>query len=45
MRYYWETIETCVAPPVIVAALNEAGFSQVERRVEMSIFSEYVAVR
>jgi demethylmenaquinone methyltransferase/2-methoxy-6-polyprenyl-1,4-benzoquinol methylase len=45
MRYYWETIETCVAPPVIVAALNEAGFSQVERRVEMAIFSEYVAVR
>jgi len=45
MRYYWETIEACVAPPVILAALNEAGFSQVERRVEMSIFSEYVAVR
>jgi demethylmenaquinone methyltransferase/2-methoxy-6-polyprenyl-1,4-benzoquinol methylase len=45
MRYYWETIETCVAPPVIVAALNEAGFSQIERRVEMAIFSEYVAVR
>lgn len=45
MRYYWETIESCVAPSIIVAALNEAGFSQVERRVEMAIFSEYVAVR
>lgn len=45
MRYYWETIESCVAPSIIVAALNEAGFSQVERRIEMSIFSEYVAVR
>ena len=45
MRYYWETIESCVAPSVIVAALNEAGFAQVERRVEMAIFSEYVAVR
>lgn len=45
MRYYWETIESCVAPSVIVAALNEAGFAQVERRVSMAIFSEYVAVR
>lgn len=45
MRYYWETIEQCVPPPVILAALTEAGFSQVERQVEMSIFSEYVAVR
>lgn len=45
MRYYWETIESCVAPSVIVASLSEAGFSQVERRVEMAIFSEYVAVR
>lgn len=45
MRYYWETIESCVKPPVILSALEEAGFSQVERRVEMSICSEYVAVR
>ena len=45
MRYYWETIEQCVAPPVILAALAEAGFAQVERHVEMSIFSEYLAVR
>ena len=45
MRYYWETIEQCVPPPVILAALTEAGFAQVERHVEMTIFSEYVAVR
>ena len=45
MRYYWETIESCVPPPVILSALTEAGFTQVERRVEMSIFSEYTAVR
>jgi demethylmenaquinone methyltransferase / 2-methoxy-6-polyprenyl-1,4-benzoquinol methylase len=45
MRYYWETIEACVPPPVILEALHEAGFTQVERRAEMSIFSEYVAVR
>ncbi len=45
MRYYWDTIESCVAPSVIVAALNEAGFAHVERRVEMAIFSEYTATR
>lgn len=45
MRYYWETIDTCVPPSVIVEALSEAGFTQVERRVEMAIFSEYTAVR
>ena len=45
MEYYWETIENCVAPAVILGALTDAGFSQVERHVEMSIFSEYTAVR
>lgn len=45
MRYYWDTIESCVAPSVILAALNDAGFTQVERHVEMSIFSEYTATR
>jgi demethylmenaquinone methyltransferase/2-methoxy-6-polyprenyl-1,4-benzoquinol methylase len=44
MKYYWDTIETCVAPPVILAALREAGFSSAERRVELGIFSEYLAV-
>jgi demethylmenaquinone methyltransferase/2-methoxy-6-polyprenyl-1,4-benzoquinol methylase len=45
MRYYWETIEQCVAPGIILGALAEAGFTQVERQVEMTIFSEYIAVR
>ncbi len=45
MRYYWETIEQCVPPQVILSALSEAGFTQVERHVEMTIFSEYVAIR
>src|SRR6202012_2390321 len=26
MRYYWDTIEACVAPGFILAALQEAGF-------------------
>lgn len=44
MAYYWDTIETCVPPAVILEALRAAGFSQVERYVELGIFSEYTAV-
>lgn len=40
-RYYWDTIDSCVLPEVILRALEEAGFTRVERRVEMGIFSEY----
>jgi demethylmenaquinone methyltransferase / 2-methoxy-6-polyprenyl-1,4-benzoquinol methylase len=43
MRYYWDTIEACAAPAAIVAAMREAGFIDVYRRVEMGIFSEYCA--
>lgn len=43
MQYYWDTIEHCVAPPVILEALEAAGFQQVARYVELGIFSEYTA--
>jgi demethylmenaquinone methyltransferase / 2-methoxy-6-polyprenyl-1,4-benzoquinol methylase len=45
MEYYWDTIENCVPPAVILEALADAGFSQAERHVEMRIFSEYTAAR
>ena len=45
MRYYWDTIETCIAPPRIIAALHAAGFVEVTRRVELGIFSQYCACR
>ncbi|HEV8578887.1 MAG TPA: class I SAM-dependent methyltransferase [Thermoanaerobaculia bacterium] len=45
MEYYWETIENCVPPAVILGALVDAGFSRAERHVEMRIFSEYTAIR
>jgi demethylmenaquinone methyltransferase / 2-methoxy-6-polyprenyl-1,4-benzoquinol methylase len=45
MRYYWDTIEACIAPPRIVAALDAAGFAEVTRRVELGIFSQYCASR
>ena len=40
-RYYWDSIEACVPPDRIVQALRNAGFEQVERHVELGIFSEY----
>lgn len=45
MRYYWDTIEACVAPPLIVAALESAGFVEVDWSVELGIFSQYCARR
>lgn len=45
MEYYWDTIENCVRPEIILGALEEAGFTQQERHVEMGIFSEYTAVK
>jgi demethylmenaquinone methyltransferase/2-methoxy-6-polyprenyl-1,4-benzoquinol methylase len=44
-RYYWDTIEACIAPAQVTAALEAAGFTQVKRHVELGIFSEYTAVR
>lgn len=43
MVYYWETIDACVPPDDILAALKAAGFENVNRRVELGIFSEYRA--
>jgi demethylmenaquinone methyltransferase / 2-methoxy-6-polyprenyl-1,4-benzoquinol methylase len=43
MRYYWDTIETCIDPRSILEALAEAGFVDVTRHVELKIFSEYRA--
>ena len=45
MRYYWDTIRTCVRPEAILQALAEAGFEDVKRHVELGVFSEYSARR
>jgi demethylmenaquinone methyltransferase/2-methoxy-6-polyprenyl-1,4-benzoquinol methylase len=42
-RYYWDTIEACIAPSAVLAALQRAGFVDVRRYVELGIFSEYTA--
>ena len=45
MRYYWDTIEACVPPADILAALEGAGFTRVKRHVLNGMFSEYSAVK
>ena len=43
MRYYWDTIEACVPPATVLAALETAGFTATARRIELGIFSAYEA--
>lgn len=45
MRYYWDTIDSCVPPATILAALARAGFEQPRREVLYGMFSEYQAVK
>ena len=44
-RYYWDTIEACIAPEQVMGSLRGAGFESVARHVELGIFSEYTAVK
>jgi demethylmenaquinone methyltransferase/2-methoxy-6-polyprenyl-1,4-benzoquinol methylase len=43
IRYLWDTIAGCVPPDTILRAFSEAGFVDVEHRVELAIFSAYRA--
>jgi demethylmenaquinone methyltransferase/2-methoxy-6-polyprenyl-1,4-benzoquinol methylase len=45
MEYFWDTIENCVPPETILAALDAAGFDQVDRFGQIELFSEYTATR
>lgn len=45
MAYYWDTIEQCVPPEKILQALEDVGLQDVERYVEMGVFSEYRATK
>ncbi|MEK8031516.1 class I SAM-dependent methyltransferase [Ideonella sp. DXS29W] len=44
-RYYWDTIEACISPETVMAELRSAGFIDVNRHVELGIFSEYTATK
>jgi demethylmenaquinone methyltransferase / 2-methoxy-6-polyprenyl-1,4-benzoquinol methylase len=43
MTYYWDTIEHCVPPAMILAALRQTGFVDVEHRQMAGCLSEYLA--
>jgi demethylmenaquinone methyltransferase/2-methoxy-6-polyprenyl-1,4-benzoquinol methylase len=42
-RYYWDSIEACAAPASVMHTLSDAGFANVDRHLELGIFSEYRA--
>jgi len=44
-QYFWDTMDACVPPEVVLAALQAAGFTQVQRFVEIKLFSEYTGCR
>ncbi|HEX4942717.1 MAG TPA: class I SAM-dependent methyltransferase [Usitatibacteraceae bacterium] len=43
MNFYWDTINACVRPEAVLAALAGAGFDAPRRAVVLRLFSEYVA--
>jgi demethylmenaquinone methyltransferase/2-methoxy-6-polyprenyl-1,4-benzoquinol methylase len=45
MRFYWDTIQMCVPPETVVAALERAGFARPDRTIIFGIFSEYTGAR
>ncbi len=45
MRYYWETMDACVSPASVLAALRNAGLTEVQRNSALGLFSEYTAVK
>jgi demethylmenaquinone methyltransferase / 2-methoxy-6-polyprenyl-1,4-benzoquinol methylase len=45
MVYFWETMDSCVRPAEVQAALSQAGFTEVKRTALMGVFSEYTAVK
>ncbi len=45
MHYFWDTIDACVPPESILAALRDAGFEGAKRHIELGVFSEYTATR
>ena len=44
-RYFWDSIEACVPPAQVLAALRAAGLTQVQRHLEIGVFSEYQALK
>lgn len=45
MEYYWDTTAKCVPPETILAAMQEAGFSEAKRELKYRMFSDYSATK
>ena len=45
MQYYWTTIEECVPPATILAAMQGSGLARVKRTTTGGVLSEYMAER
>ena len=45
IRYFWDTIESCVPPETITGALAEAGFAEIGCDIQLGIFRAYTATR
>ena len=43
MQYYWDTIDHCVEPEVVLSALRAVGFTEVGRSVQFALLTEYTA--
>lgn len=41
MRYYWDTIESCIPPQAIIQAIRDAGFTEAGCEVEFDLFRAY----
>ncbi len=45
MEYFWDTVDNCVPPATILAALAGSGFTSVHQDIQHRVFSEYVATK
>jgi demethylmenaquinone methyltransferase / 2-methoxy-6-polyprenyl-1,4-benzoquinol methylase len=45
MRYYWDTIDHCVPPETILAAMRLTGFSDCRCDTALGVFHSYAATR
>ena len=45
MLYYWETMDACVPPAAVLAAMRSVGLTEVKRNIVLGLFSEYTAVK
>ena len=45
MEYFWDTVDQCVPPATILAALADSGFESPRQGIMHRVFSEYVAAK